>query len=555
MYSALGNVLQLAPSLYMLQVYDRVLASRSLETLGMLAAITVVALVVTLELERTRGYLLTKSSEQFDKLVSPQLLRAFVEASARGSGQGLQQATRDAEAIRQFVAGQAIVVAVDAPWAVVYVAVIFLFHPLLGGLTVLGSGILLALAWANHQRSKAPLVRHATANSQSNDEMRQMTRNAETVVALGSLDNMLSRYESARSDATHGAAEIASINSDFRAVTKAFRQFLQVVMLGTGAWLVIDHLATPGVMLATTILLGKALQPVEQIVGSWKSFIDTADAYPRFQRAMRRVHEDCKVKPIELPLPTGHLQVEDICWSPPGAGKPLLHQLSFSVNPGELLVITGASGSGKSSLARLLIGLTSPDQGVVRLDGADISQWPSGELGKYLGYLPQQVELFSGSVAENIARMQERQDTAVYSERIVEAAKLAGAHELILRLPNGYQTILNASPYQLSGGQRQRIALARAVYGGPRLLVLDEPNSSLDTLGEAALRGAIQGLQQSGSAIVAITHRPDLLHIATRILELRDGQMVQIDKVEPASSVQHVARTPRNVYPVTNRIG
>lgn len=361
-------------------------------------------------------------------------------------------------------------------------------------------------------------------------------------------ERMVSAWDRLKSTACDAEASVYSTNLAYKSLTKFVRQLLQIAMMGVGAWLVIDQLATPGVMLAATILLGKALAPVEVLVGAWKQFVEVRLAYPRLKQLSEP--KECPA-PTRLPAPQGRLSLERVVFRP-SQGKPaIIKDLSFELAAGELLAVLGPSASGKSTLARLLIGLWKPQTGAVRLDMADVAQWPHAQLGQYVGYVPQDVELFFGTVAENIARTHRQADTAkqngdadAVAAAVIEAAQQAGIHDMVLRLPNGYDTEIGESGALLSGGQRQRVALARALYGSPALVVLDEPNASLDDAGERALRETLQALKAERITTVIITHRHGLLSLADKVLVLRDGQIDQFGPREKVERWLHERRTP-----------
>ena len=517
-FSFVINLALLTPSLFMLQVYDRVLVTRSVETLWMLVAIAAVSLAVFGALDQVRARLLTVLGMSIERRFGPGLLAQLIVANARQSSVELADGLKDLATVRGFLSGPGVVALFDAPWAVVYLLIIGLFDWRLGLLALLAMLVLFCLTLANNR-----LLRRGTSQMQSASRAAarwadRCMQNAEVVTALGMSEAMTQRWavqSMALQDATLAAT---TPSSRLAAVSRAARQGVQVLMLGAGAWLVIREGATPGVMIATTIILGRALAPVEQLIGGWQSLVEARLAHRRLQALLDRPTEGA-VDTV-LPRPVGRLDVEGLGYAAPPSGRWLLRQLSFQAAPGELVAVVGGSGAGKTTLSRLLVGVLNASTGTVRLDGADIRQHDPRQLGAAMGYLPQDVELFAGTVAENIARF-----TTADSEQVIAAAQAAGAHELILRFPQGYDTSVGEGGRQLSGGQRQRVALARALFGDPSFIVLDEPDASLDAEGEDALVAALQRLRARGATVVAVTQRRRLLSVADRVLVLRDGAL------------------------------
>lgn len=440
-------------------------------------------------------------------------------AAARGTADG-GHGLRDVGALRAFLTGPGIVALFDSPWVPLFVAVIYLFHPLLGAIALGGALAMLALAAANEKLSRGPLDATLLEARRAGRFAELATRNAEVACALGMAGNPVRGWQGLDRRGLEHQLAAARAGSLFTSATRDARQLLQVTMLAAGAWLVIEELATPGVMIAATILLGRALAPVEAAIAGWKALVDARAAYRRLDEAF----SGPQPAPVtELPAPAGTLSVEQVLFGFPGQERPVIRRVSFSVAPGEALAIVGPSATGKSTLARLMVGVWRPLSGAVRLDGAEASAWPRERLGPHVGYVPQDVELFGGAVSENIARMGK-----VDSAAVIEAAQRARAHEVILRLPHGYDTPIGEGGVLLSAGQRQRVALARALYGAPRLVVLDEPSSNLDIEGESALLEAIGALKAAGVALVIINHRTRLLEVADRILVLREGAVERI---------------------------
>jgi len=518
LFSLFINLLQLVPVLYMLQIFDRVIASRSDETLVVLTIGAVLALLVGMLLDVLRGRLLATAGVALDRRLGPPVLAGLLAGAGKPGGAEYVAGLRDVAALRGFLTGSGIFALFDAPWLPMYIVVIFLFHPLLGVIAGLGSIVLLCLAYLNEKLTRRALEDLQADARKAGRFIDLSVRNAEVVGAHGMVRNVTSYWEHLNRRVLNAQLRASRAGGAVSGATKLVRQLIQIAMLGTGAWLVIDLHVTAGVMLAATILLGRALAPVEAIISGWKSLVDARGAYSRLSKLLGAVPSDRER--TELPAPEGALSVERVAFGIRGQDKAIIRGVSFQIAAGESLGIIGPSAAGKSTLARLILGVWKPVNGVIRLDGADVSEWPRDTLGPHLGYLPQDVELFSGSAAQNIARMGE-----VDSEAVVEAAKRANAHEVIVRLPNGYDTQIGEGGATLSGGQRQRLALARALYRNPRLVVLDEPNANLDSEGEDALMRAMLRLKQEKVTLIVITHRPSLLANVDRMLVLREGQV------------------------------
>jgi PrtD family type I secretion system ABC transporter len=526
-FSLVINLLMLVPALFMLQVFDRVLTSRSAETLVMLSALAVGALVIMGYLDVIRARLLTASAVYLEKLLGPRLLAEMIRRSADpGRGEALH-GLRDVGALRAFLTGQGVLALFDAPWAPLYLLVIYLFHPLLGAVALGGTLVMLALAILNERLSRRPLEAMQLDARRAGRFADQSIGNAEVARALGMVENLARGWESLSRKGLEHQLEANRSGSTFTSATRFVRQLLQVATLGVGAWLVIDQQTTAGVMIAATILLARALAPVESAIAGWKGLVDARAAYARIEQVTGEMPDESAA--TQLPAPKGALSVERVAFGFAGQDRPVIKQVSFQLEPGQTLAIVGPSAAGKSTLARLIVGLWKPTVGTVRLDVADIGKWARSRLGPHVGYLPQDVGLFAGTVAQNIARMGE-----VDSAAVIEAGKRARVHELVLRLPQGYDTPIGEGGTFLSAGQRQRVALARALYGSPRLVVLDEPNSNLDIEGEAALGEAVDGLKADGVTLVTVTHRSRLLATVDRILFLRDGVM---EKFGPPAEV------------------
>ncbi len=541
-FSLLVNMLMLVPALFMLQVFDRVVTSRSTETLIMLLAIAVGALLFMAFLDVIRARLLTAAAVSLEKHLGPRVLADMIRSNAAPDrGQDLH-GLRDVNSLRAFLTGPGILALFDSPWVPVYVLIIYVFHPLLGWVALGGALIMLGLAILNEKLSRRPLEAMQLESRRAGRFADQSIANAEVARALGMVDNLARGWEAFSRKGLEKQLQASRAGSVLTSATRFTRQLLQVAMLATGAWLVIQQEATTGVMIAATILMARALAPVETAIAGWKGLVEARSAYGRLDEMLAAEPQDEAV--TELPAPKGDLSVERVVFGFRGHERPVIKQVSFDLATGEALAIVGPSAAGKSTLARLIVGLWKPAMGTVRLDGADIAAWPRARLGPYVGYLPQNVELFAGTVSQNIARMGE-----VDSAAVIDAARRADVHEMILRLPQGYDTPIGEGGAFLSAGERQRVALARALYGKPCLVVLDEPNSNLDVEGEAALIEALRRMKSGGVTLLIITHRSRLLSIMDKILLLRDGV---IEKLGPASEVLAGADTrPPEGHPGT----
>lgn len=521
LFSLFINVTLLLSPLYMLQVYDRVLTSRSLPTLAMLTLGVAIGYAVYAVLEALRSRILVQASRALDAVMTEPVLAKTFGSAAQPGGARHASAVRDVAVLRQYLTGNGLFAFFDAPWGLVFLAIIFIVHWAMGVTALLGMLLLLALTALDDRRTRGMLLEAGQLSREAGRAMDGLLRNAEVIKALGMQSAVGRRWKRLNEkvlDVQSAASDRAGV---LVAASKGVRQLLQTLMLALGAYLVIHDNLSSGTMIAATILLGKATAPLELAIGGWKGFIEARAAYLRLDALLKT--DGMATTTVALPAPLGRLQVERVVFSVAATQPPILKGVSFDVAPGECLAVIGPSASGKSTLVRVLLGIWRPQGGTVRLDGASIADWPDEALSPYLGYLPQDVELLSGTVGENIARMG---DAAACSEQIVQAARLAGAHEMILRLPQGYETQVGEGGIALSGGQRQRIGLARALLGSPRLVLLDEPNSSLDTEGEAALVDAMKALKAAGSTVVFVTHKPSLLDVADRVLVLGGGSVL-----------------------------
>jgi PrtD family type I secretion system ABC transporter len=505
------------PSIYMMQVFDRVFSSRSVETLVMLSALAFLALALGYCMDVVRARALGWSGRALDRRLSPAALASVLREAAGVGGRANTDVLRDIAQLRAFLSGTGVHALFDAPWLPIYVLVISLMHPLLGLTAALGAGVLVALAILNERLMRGRTERSLRCSRDTSRQAEALTRNAEVIIGMGMTRAAVERWKMRHDQLLDAQAQLSAGSSRLSSAARITRQGLQIVMLALGAWLVIDAHASPGIMVAATILLGRALQPVEQLISGWKVLVQARGAWRRLGE--RPAVHTAQVA-LELPAPTGRLEVDRVIFSPVPLRAPLIKGVAFTLEPGESLGVIGPSASGKTTLIRLILGIWKPQAGVIRLDGADIARWDRDSLGRHVGYLPQDVELFGGTVAENIARL-----GPVNSERVVAAAQLAHAHEMILRLTDGYETQIGDAGAVLSGGQRQRIAFARALYGDPQLVVLDEPNANLDAQGEAALTAALGELKARGVTTIMVGHRPALMSQLDKLAVLKEGAL------------------------------
>jgi PrtD family type I secretion system ABC transporter len=515
-FSFFINLLLLIPAIFMLQVFDRVLVSRSTDTLLVLALGAGIGLLLLMALDYVRARLQGVAGNVIAETLSPVVTKLTVAQAARRSGKPLNEGLRDIGTLRAAFSAQGLLAVFDAPWMLIYIALIWLAHPWLGVTAAGAAALMLVLTFVNDWLTRRDIEALQKAASGATRYLEASLANAEVVQTLGMTDALLARWRAKSAEVLRLQGPTARKTVSMAALTRTLRQAVQILMLAVGAYLVITGQASPGVTIACTILLGRALQPVEQVVGSWKVLVEARAAFARLTALL----DSAAAEPrrMELPAPHGALMAHQLAFRPPGTERVLLAGVSLQLAAGESLAIIGPSGAGKSTLLRLLTGVWAPTAGVVRLDGSDLAQWPREQLGPWLGYVPQDVELFAGSVAENIARLGE-----VDSAKVVAAAQRARVHEMIQSLPDGYDTPVDPTSALLSPGQRQRIALARALYGDPRLLILDEPNSNLDGAGEIALAEALKALRGQVTVVV-VTHRTTLVQHVDKMLVIEAGR-------------------------------
>ena len=534
--SLLLNLAMLVPAIYSLQVFDRVFSSRSIETLLMLSALTLVALAFAYAMDVARSRALAAAGRTLQQLLSSSALDLALRQAATGRTRPNADRLRDINLLRNVLSSGGIRALFDAPWLPIYLLVIGLMNPMLGVAAGVGAAVLALLALATER-----LTGRATDAAQQRARgvgrhAELLVRHAEVVVGMGMVGSALRAWSATNDHLLGEQQRLGAVSSRLSALARVARQGVQMSVLGLGAALVVGSGASPGIMVAATILLGRALQPVEHLISGWKQVVDARGAWRRLCEPAAPVGRDALLR---LPAPLGRLELERVVFSHDAALPALIKGISLTVQPGESLGLVGASGSGKTTLVRLLLGLWQPRSGVVRLDGADLALWDRNDLGAHLGYLPQAVSLLPGTVAQNIARL-----GAVDDEKVIHAAQLACAHQMILRLPNGYDTLVGESGAGLSGGQLQRIGLARALYGVPRLVVLDEPDAHLDAEGEGALRSALRALKAGGSTVVLVGHRTALMAELDKIAVLHDGALQAFG---PAAAVLDRLRA-RNVH-------
>jgi PrtD family type I secretion system ABC transporter len=539
------NLLLLAPALFMLQVFDRVLSSQSGETLLVLLIGVGVALGLLAALDYLRSRLQGVSGNLVSEALSPVVSRIVIAQGAQRGGRAAPEGLRDVASLRNLFSAQGLLALFDAPWALVYIAVIWLAHPALGIAATAAALLMLGLALATDRFTRREIEALQRSAAGATRYLEASLQNAEVAQTLGMTGALIDRWREKNAEVARLQQPAARKTVSMAVLTRTVRQAVQVLILALGAWLVINAEATSGVMIATTTLLGRALAPIEQIVGSWRVLAEGRAAFARLAELLSGAAR--QPQRLALPAPRGELVAQSLFFKPAGADRTVLANVSLQLAPGEVLAVIGASGAGKSTLVRLLTGVWKPSAGSVRLDGADLTQWPREEIGPWLGYVPQDVELFPGTVAENIARLGE-----LDAQRVVQAAQRAHVHELILGLPDGYETPVDT--LALSPGQRQRIALARALYGEPKLVLMDEPNSNLDGAGELALAETLKALRGHATTVV-VTHRTNLIQHVDKVLVLEGGKVLHFGRTadvmkalqQPAQGGAQVVAMPRAV--------
>ncbi len=515
-FSVFINVLVLVPSIYMLQIYDRVLSGRNVTTLLVLTLVGIGLIAVYSGLDMVRSQIMVRIGGRLNELLGERVFAAIFKSAVLRADGGSSQPVRDFDTVREFLTGQGLFALFDAPWMPIYTALVFLIHPMLGVVALLGGIVIFSLALANELSTRGLLTESSLHSMGANRYIDTSLRNVEALEAMGMLGGIHQRWQTRRLRSLQLQARASDHAGMLVSASKFVRIVLQMLILGVGAYYVIQNEISAGLMIAASIIMGRALAPIELAVATWKQFVAARGAYSRLSELLSRI----PVRPESMPLPAprGDIAVENIIVAAPGGRLPILRGISFNVAAGDMIGVIGPSGAGKSTLARTLVGVWPVYSGTVRLDGADIATWDKSRLGPHLGYLPQDIELFEGTIAENISRFGESD-----ADKVVAAAQHAGVHQLILNLPNGYDTQVGAGGITLSAGQRQRVALARALYDDPAFLVLDEPNSNLDTEGDNALTKAMIEVKAKRQTAVVITHRLHILAQVDYIMALNQG--------------------------------
>ena len=517
LFSFFANLLMLTGPLYMLQVYDRVLGSRSVETLVALSLLVAFLYGVMGILDYTRGRIMARAGARFQAILDHRVFDAMIRRSAVASEPEAQTGLSDLESVQRLISSPVLMAVFDMPWTPVFLAGIMLFHPWLGMLALVGGAVLVLITLLNQAFSRRPVLGANIATHRAAMMSEEIRNEAEMIQAMGMRDAAFDRWKGTREESLVASVTASDVGGTFSSMTKTLRLFLQSAMLGLGAYLVLLNEVTPGAMIASSILLGRALAPIELAIGQWPLVQRAGRGWTNLAKLLDTVPPEAKR--MELPVPKAKLDVQSLTVVPPGDTRAQLRTISFKIEPGQAVGVIGPSGAGKSTLARALTGVWKPAGGTIRLDGAALDQYAPAVLGAHIGYLPQRVQLFEGTIAENIARLSSQPD----AQKVVAAAKKAAAHDMIVELPDGYDTKVNAGGGRLSGGQMQRIALARAMYDDPVILILDEPNSNLDNEGSVALNNAIKAMKAEGRSVLIMAHRPSAIQECEMLLVLDHG--------------------------------
>lgn len=543
LFSMFINILMLTGPLFMLQVYDRVLASKSLSTLTALLILVAALFLFLGLLELTRTRILARISEKFSHSLQSQTFKATLDHAIKQTAHIGTQPLRDLDQIKQFIASPGPSTLFDLPWTPLYIAVNFLLHPMLGYFSLGAVILLIIISVINEKMSKPKIDETMTINQTALIAAEEARANAETLTAMGMQNNLANRWQGVQTQVTSAQLALTNIASLFQSLSKSTRLLLQSCILALGALLVIEQAITPGAMIAASIILTRALAPIDQSINQWRNFLSTRKAYDRLKLIFD--HSQIDHDKMPLPEPKGKITVEQLVVAAPGTNTPLLRGINFSLSPGEAVAVLGPTGAGKSCLSRALAGIWPPLSGNVRLDGATLEQWHPEQIGPAIGYLPQSVELLTGSIRDNIARFEKDPNP----EKIIEAAKQADVHNLILSFQDGYDTLIGDGGVKLSGGQKQRLGLARALYNDPPFIILDEPNANLDAEGEEALTFAINKVKSNHQTIVLVAHRPSALKACDKILFIRDGRQLAFGPRDEV--LEKILQSPDQKSPAT----
>jgi len=528
LFSAFLNLLTLTVPLYMLQIYDRVVTSGSIPTLVMLTIMAGVCLMLFAGFDVVRGRLVSRASIRIERTLGPKALECSIAAAAERGSVKSSQPLRDLQEVRGFVASPGFLAFVDVPWVPAYTVLIFLMHPALGAVALVGALALAEIGVMSEVMGRRLQLQAREASAQAGRRVEGYIRHADVIRAMGLMRFVEARWKSDVAAAFSPMGKAADRAILMAGLARMVRAGLQIALLGTGVVLVLRQQITVGQTTAASVLAARAFAPLEQAIGSWRALLSARAAWGRLKSAMDLLPQPGSK--LALPAPEGHLSVQSVSLRQPGRGRPLLEDISLEIPAGEVIGITGASGAGKSTLARMLVGLETPTEGAIRLDGAELADWQPEQLGAAIGYLPQTASLFPGTIAENIAALDEEANP----EWIVEAAKLTGTHDMILALPGGYNAEVGWDGEFLSAGQRQRVGLARAFYGDRRLIVLDEPNANLDPAGDAALAAAVTWARRHKRTVILVTHRREILAKVDRIVLIDQGRLVKVGRPAPS---------------------
>ncbi|WP_236870016.1 type I secretion system permease/ATPase [Candidatus Bandiella numerosa] len=519
LFGCLINLLMLSTPLFSMQVLDRVLGSQNTDTLLMLTLVIILALALLGLIQAARAFAMNKMGSWLEDKLSEVVFSNSIKLALESKAMANSQQLRDLQTVKTFLTSPGLISIMDMPWAIIFIIVLFILHTSIGFLALI-SGVVLIIFGIIADRSTKPLIEMNNENFiKSMRQVDQSTRNAEVIEVMGMKNNIISSWQKMNQEVQQTQNLVTKRQAIFMEITKFFRLVIQISVTALGAYLVIQGQITSGTIIASSSLVGRALAPFEAAINSWKGFITCRKSYERLAKSFNRYSSDSDR--MSLPEPEGEIEVENVYHAPQGVPKHILKGINFSLNKGEVLAIIGPSASGKTTLAKLLVGIANPSIGTIRIDGASLKDWKKEELGPHIGYLPQDVELFSGTVKENIARMH----SDPHYEDVVIAAQLAGVHDMVLQLPQGYDTNVGLDGSMLSGGQKQRIGLARTFYGTPKFIVLDEPNASLDTQGEEALMTAISVAKEKEITTIIISHKTSILSIVDKILVMKDGMV------------------------------